>query len=202
MFMRISRRALPLVVLLVFIPGCTPGFGIPVGPFPLSIDLGEGTIDPGALGGGKSGFVFVPVPLCGLPTRGEAQASLKEQAGETAGAFVELDEIILTHLELRAVQGDFSGLTLVELYYLPPGDGIFPSLPVLVAVGAGAGPDGETVALTPIGEPNLLSMMDDAEQAPDNECVKVYLRVTGTAPDEPIRWTGTLDADVYGVAKI
>ena len=120
---RCARRvAMGFALGLMFLAtGCG---GFPVGPFPAQVDIGPLVIAPEdivqlpAPGGIAGAFI----PLCELPTRGEAEQMLRSQADAAIAQDLTLDRIVLRAVNLFAEEEILAGLGEVELYYFDVAD--------------------------------------------------------------------------------
>lgn len=183
--------------MMVFLSGCEQGLGFEVGPYPVSIDMGEQKLNPQDSLAASLNIpqLGVLLPLCDLPTREEAEALLNAQVESNVESFVSLSRAEIQTITLYVEEGVLDGIQVSQLYYAGSGLDLLLDGPALIG---DAQVIENMVEIVPTGSFDLLEMLEDNESSLEGDCPFVYLTFQGSAPDEPFTVAGQILADVYG----
>lgn len=170
---------------LAALPGCLGWIDVPPVKveYPVATGLSVGPTKDQPAGSVMSGIPMVEGFSCNLPDRNYMERLVRDAAGDTVGGLVHLKRVNLESVSLDAIQGDFSTLTYLSLFYVTVGkEGIAPAhLGTAVAVSGFQG----QVTLTPIEPVDLLGLMDG------QWCGAILVIANGTVPEQSV----VFDAD-------
>lgn len=181
--LRLDLAAFALLVAIL--PGCLGWIDVP----PVKVEYAVATgLAVGPTKEQPAGSVMTGIPMvegftCNLPDRGYMEGLVRDAAGDTVGGLVHLKRVNLERVTLNAVQGDFSTLTHLSLFYVTAGkEGVAPAhLGTAVSVSGFQG----QVVLTPIEPVDLLGLMDG------QWCGAILVVANGTVPEQSV----VFDAD-------
>lgn len=170
---------------LAVLPGCLGWIDVPPVKveYPVATGLSVGPTKDQPAGSVMTGIPMVEGFSCNLPDRSYMEGLVRDAAGDTVGGLVHLKRVNLERVTLNAVQGDFSTLTHLSLFYVTVGkEGIAPAhLGTAVAISGFQG----QVALTPLEPVDLLGLMDG------QWCGAILVVANGTVPEQSV----VFDAD-------
>lgn len=170
---------------LALLPGCLGWIDVPPVKveYPVATGLSVGPTKEQPAGTVMTGIPMVEGFTCNLPDRSYMEGLVRDAAGDTVGGLVHLKRVNLERVTLNAVQGGFSTLTHLSLFYVTVGkEGIAPAhLGTAVSVSGFQG----QVVLTPIEPVDLLGLMDG------QWCGAILVVANGTVPEQSV----VFDAD-------
>lgn len=187
------------VMTVVGLAGCSSGSAV-LGPFPVSLPIEGGVIDPTSFGlalPGVVGTVTVRQDFCEMPTEAELQSQMPAIGGISLSGFARFDAIDVMSATLTATKGDFSFIREIVIRFVPkPVDGV-EQPPIELGRASSDGGFGTTMVLVPDERVDFLDLVraNEANLAPG--CPAIEFTVTGTRPLEEVEWTGQADAEVY-----
>lgn len=170
---------------LALLPGCLGWIDVPPVKveYPVATGLSVGPTKEQPAGTVMTGIPMVEGFTCNLPDRSYMEGLVRDAAGDTVGGLVHLKRVNLERVTLNAVQGGFSTLTHLSLFYVTVGkEGIAPAhLGTAVSVSGFQG----QVVLSPIEPVDLLGLMDG------QWCGAILVVANGTVPEQSV----VFDAD-------
>lgn len=176
------------VLLMIGFTGCSGSFGLPPVTLTLTV-IDDASFGPEA--GVPGGAPLDNTPLfdslgCNMPSEADLRALIREEVGEVAAGFIKLRSVVVDQVLLEPWEGGFDSLTEIKLNVVTLGiDGIMP-----LYLGAARDPEGlrGTVAIVPESRVDLLPVVRQRDPA----CGTLIMRVSGTTPEETVRFRARL----------
>lgn len=197
-----SKKSLIILVVVVSVLsslGCSSG-GTVLGPFPVSLPLEGGVIDPlafGQLPAGLVGTTSVRQDFCGMPTEAELEAQMPSIGSIDISGFAKLEAIDIVSATLTASQGDFSFIREIVISFIPkPVDGV-EQAPIEIGRASSDSGFGSSMVLVPSENVDFLELVRANDDNPADGCPQIEFTVTGTVPTQEVVWSGVADAEVY-----
>lgn len=187
------------VVAFLIAVGCSPQ-GITIGPYPVTMPVEGGSIDP-------LSFILVPGGIefdyttkedfCALPTEQELADRMPTIAGIEVSGFLKLKSINLSGLVLTATSGDFDFLHEITVSIVPKPVNGHAQDPVVIGYAYSPDGFGESISLVPPDDVDLLEIIQANDDNPAAGCPKLEITITGTKPTQRVEWEGQVEADIY-----
>lgn len=195
---RLKKNRWAMMAFLIAV-GCSPQ-GITIGPYPVSMPVEGGSIDPAS-------FILVPGGIefeyttredfCALPTEQELADQMPAVAGIEMSGILKFKSINLSGLVLTATMGDFDFLREMTVSIVPKPVNGLPQEPIVIGYAYSPDGFGESVSLVPPDDVDLLDIIKANDDNPAPGCPKLEITITGTKPTERVDWEGTVEADIF-----
>lgn len=185
------------VLVVVVASGCGLKTGIEVGPIPMTIPMGSGTLDPTLFPQTDAPIVVgrTEQTLCSLPTEEQLTELFRSAAGYGLDSILQLSRLELRKTGLRSGPGELREVKAVHLYFLPKNGSILGSANLGGAFSLTGFDD--TIEIGPRNDVDLLELIRENDALPGDDCPSIQVHAAGTVPESAIAWEAELEVDAY-----